>query len=410
MTKISNLPLDLVTEILSSVPLTSLRAVRFTCKKWNTLSQDRSFIKKHLAQLKAAMEEKEFLAIMVMDFRVYLMNINLRGDHKDDGNVVKRQGKLISLDDADRVDISRIFHCDGLVLCITQDINNSRLVVWNPYSGRTRSIQPRNSYRKCDMYGFGYEMKNKSVRIHKILRFVDKFNDRSFNCLYLEFEIFNLDSNTWKVVDLSPGWEIKLDHCAVSLKGNTYWLAQEILPIGEEEEEQEFVEEIDAFLICFDFTRERFGPRLSLPFQTNVDDYLTLSSVGEEQLAVLRTRTVLMEFWVTTKIEPEVVSWKKLFVSEDTNPLNSLRYDFTHSGTPFFIEQGNKVAVVFDQNEIISEHNIAYIIGEYGYVEEVDLGVGEFSRKHHHYPHGCSYVPSSMQIKQGGKRKKELQF
>lgn len=327
------------------------------------------------------------------------MNINLRGNHKDDGNVEKREGKLISLDDADRVDISTIFHCDGLVLCITEDIE-SRLVVWNPYSGRTGWIQPRNSYKKWDIYSFGYETKNNSVRSHKILRFEDDSSESvtQYNC---EFEIYNLDSNTWKVVDPSPArviWDIKFDRHGVSLKGNTYWLARDNLPIGEVEEEGDF-------LMCFDFTRERFGP-LSLPFQTCSEDNLILSSVGEEQLAVLRAQTVLLEIWVTTKIEPEVVWWKKLFLSKDTNPLSYLRCDFTDGETAFFIDQGNKVAVVFDKNVLFSNDNIAYIIGEYGYIEYVDLAVGESSRKNHRCPFGCSYVPSSMQIKQGGKRKK----
>ncbi|XP_019084585.1 PREDICTED: ABC transporter E family member 1-like, partial [Camelina sativa] len=47
----SDLPRDLVEEILSRVPVTSTRAVRLTCKKWNTLSKDESFTKKHLTQV-----------------------------------------------------------------------------------------------------------------------------------------------------------------------------------------------------------------------------------------------------------------------------------------------------------------------------------------------------------------------
>lgn len=80
MTKISDLPRDLAEEVLSRVPVTSLRAVRFTCKKWNTLTKHRSFTKKLVCQAKAEPKKKqakEFYAIMTMNYKVYLMSVNL---------------------------------------------------------------------------------------------------------------------------------------------------------------------------------------------------------------------------------------------------------------------------------------------------------------------------------------------
>ena len=45
---ISDLPRDVAEEVLSWLPVTSLGRVRFACKKWNTLTKDEGFIKKHL--------------------------------------------------------------------------------------------------------------------------------------------------------------------------------------------------------------------------------------------------------------------------------------------------------------------------------------------------------------------------
>lgn len=59
MVQISDLPRDLTEEVLSRIPVTSMRAVRFTCKKWNTLSKDRSFTKKHLRGARAAAKKKQ---------------------------------------------------------------------------------------------------------------------------------------------------------------------------------------------------------------------------------------------------------------------------------------------------------------------------------------------------------------
>ena len=43
----SDLPQDLVDEILSRVPATSLKRLRSTCKRWNALFKDRVFTEKH---------------------------------------------------------------------------------------------------------------------------------------------------------------------------------------------------------------------------------------------------------------------------------------------------------------------------------------------------------------------------
>ncbi|WZZ58587.1 hypothetical protein YC2023_058694 [Brassica napus] len=53
---ISDLPVNLVEEILYRVPLKSMRAVRLTCKDWDTLSKNRSFSKMHIGKLRAVKE------------------------------------------------------------------------------------------------------------------------------------------------------------------------------------------------------------------------------------------------------------------------------------------------------------------------------------------------------------------
>lgn len=134
MTTMSDLSRDLEEEILCRVPITSLRAVRSTCKRWNLLSKEQSFAKKHCG--KAA---KETLVVRVFDYRACLICVNLHGIHNQKhlaDPLIKQIGKL------NQVEISKVFHCDGILLCVTRDF--SRLVVLNAYSGQNRWIQPKN--------------------------------------------------------------------------------------------------------------------------------------------------------------------------------------------------------------------------------------------------------------------------
>ncbi|CAF2078310.1 unnamed protein product [Brassica napus] len=100
-------------EVLSKLPITSLRRVRFTCKRWNnTLSKDWSFTRKYKGE---AAKRKEFQVVMMLEYKVYLMSVNLLNPSPS-----------------------------------IERIERTRLVVWNPFNGQIRWIQSRDSYHRCD--------------------------------------------------------------------------------------------------------------------------------------------------------------------------------------------------------------------------------------------------------------------
>ncbi|KAL9286228.1 putative F-box associated interaction domain-containing protein [Arabidopsis thaliana] len=323
---------------------------------------------------------------------------------------MKGIGKLTSLNNLDQVEISKVFHCNGLLLCLTKDKTRlTSLVVWNPYLGQTRWIKPRHAFHRLDVYALGYD---KNLKNHKILRFVDSYEPAVKHSI-IEHEIFDLKSNAWRVLDVTPDWEIDCYQRGVSLKGSTYFFAKEKIVV--EGDDVVVIEDFKDFLICFDFTSERFGPRLPLPFHSYNGETVTLSSVREEQLAVLYQQdTCLMEIWVTNKIEPDVVSWSKVFLGVDMEPLTGSFIPFAFFAGSFFIDEEKKIAVVFDKDqEEINDR--AYLIGENGYYKEVDLGYMNGYYQQQVDPRGpdpvfplvCSYSPSLVTIPQGtrGKRK-----
>jgi len=153
----------------------------------------------------------------MMNFRVYLMRVNLDNNvvesSSSSSSCIKREAKVISLgDEVD--DISQVFHCDGLLLCISITEAKTRLVVWNPYWGHTRSIEPTHQFNKFDSYSYalGYDKSSKS---HKILRCI--------TCLrphFHEFIIYDFNSNSWRVLHVTPDWQLGTINSGVSLKGN----------------------------------------------------------------------------------------------------------------------------------------------------------------------------------------------
>ncbi|KFK29612.1 hypothetical protein AALP_AA7G156600 [Arabis alpina] len=320
---LSDLPRDLAEEVLSRLPVKSRR----------------------FGESKAKAAGPEYQMVMVMDNTLYFVswapqiwkpytNVSLQLP-QDWACIFHKYG---------------VFHCDGLLLCITE--NDYRFVVWYPYRGQARWFEPM-AYDppKVCMHSLGYKTNRKSCRQYKILRFCQSSIHHDFYAR------------------------------GTSVKGNTYWFAhQKRRPVSVG------FYELPDFLICFNFTKERFGPRLPLPFHSFVEETVTLSSVRDEQLAVLyQIDELLMEIWITTKIAPDAFA-----------------VDFGF----FFVDEEKKVAVVFDKDKETMTRNVAYIVGENGYFKKVDFGEApDFCT----YPLLFSYVPSLVRIKglaRGGKRKK----
>ncbi|KAF8117410.1 hypothetical protein N665_0011s0126 [Sinapis alba] len=210
----------------------------------------------------------------------------------------------------------------------------------------------------CEEFAFGYD--KSSCGSFKILMYCYDIG---------QYEIYDSNSSSWKVIDDAPPDEtspilaaslerVSLER--VSLKGDTYWYAR-----------YRDRKSCDV-LVCFDFTRDRFGPHLPLPFDASIVHDVSLSTVREEKLVVLVKKwdTYMMEVWVTNKIEPVAVSWTN-FLKVYMNP--TVRW---------YIPFGKRMFRTC-------------IIGENGYFTKVDLRKCIDIQLE---PFVASYVPTSAQI------------
>ncbi|CAF1741892.1 unnamed protein product [Brassica oleracea var. botrytis] len=220
----------------------------------------------------------QFLGFTVINYRVCSLRLELQGIHNYEGDMVN------------------------------QSTNN--LVVWNPYLGQTRCIPPASSdIGLHDMFGFGYDKNNRN---HRILRF---FYDKDHPLFY--FELFDFKTSSWRFLDIEPDFDLDFCQTGVSVKGNTYFVAQHNTA------------KLVNVLLCFDFTTERFCQPLPFHYTAEFEN-VALSCVGEEKLAVLYKHEGTMEIWITTNIEHDAVSWSK-FLKVEMIPLNGFPDDFGYN-------------------------------------------------------------------------------
>ncbi|XP_010431687.1 PREDICTED: probable F-box protein At5g47300 [Camelina sativa] len=352
-----------VEEILCRVPAISLKRLRSTCKQWNNLFSNSRFTRMHLE--KAA---KQFLVLMLKNGRVCSMSVKLHGTKPYVMATCERSlidpRSLVQ----EQIGISHVYHCDGLLLCTE---NNYIIVVWNPLTGQTKWIEPRNGDKKTnDCYALGsYQDKKSGNKSYKIL---------SYGYNHQEFEIYDINSNSWRTLDATPNCHLVCGESGASLKGKTYWIASQ----GKEKHP-------GIFLVSFDYTREKFE-RLTGQIPIAMDDQnVALSVVREEKLAVLLKPeyTTKVEVWLTNKIDEstKAISWSKVFAL-DLSP----HLEYSHY-ISFLLDEEKKVLVFCDHS---SCKNKVYIVGEDNRVTRMCLGDDDA------WPFLFSYVPSLTQIQQ----------
>ncbi|EFH59937.1 hypothetical protein ARALYDRAFT_899315 [Arabidopsis lyrata subsp. lyrata] len=321
----SDLPVDLLEDIFNRLPTTSLKGLRSTCKLWNGL------IKRNPRFLEAA---KKPLVLILRDYRVWRMSVN----HDVAAPSKEFDGALSLMDPhfkSQQVDIAGVFHCDGLLLCTTED---DRLVVWNPYLEETRWIQHKTDHKRDSKLALGYEY-------NKVL------DNDPLDCF--------IEPNT-----------------GVSLKGNTYWIASD---------------EVTNFLLSFDFTTERFKSFCLPPIQNFGKIVL---SVREEQLLVLLQsyHALEMEIWMTDDIDTEsALSWS-IFIKVDFKNLSTY-YCFPVCWS-FLMHEGKEKALCCTIGSYETSRNMVNITGLHDqyYAEIPDEDSTNWQR-----PIIFSYVPSLVQ-------------
>ncbi|EFH60319.1 predicted protein [Arabidopsis lyrata subsp. lyrata] len=358
----SDLPPELLEEILSRVPATCLQRVRSTCKRWNDLFKDGRFTEKHFRKA-----EKESLILMLKELKLCSIGVNLNFSPPS----VEFQGTL-DLKDSHP---------------------NSEQVGQSNRGLESRWIQRKNGYERYSRFALGYE-NNKSCSSYKFLMcwvcYDGKLGDEDG---VLGFEIYEFSSDSWRVLD-DVASDCFPSANGVSLKGNAYWLKEDLL--------------------CFDFTIKRFK-RVCLP-PVPSRDCMALSVVREEQLSLLHRiqHTSKMEIYVTKKVDTEEADllWSKS--STVSLPIGG------HKGFNVFssllIDEEKKVALHCNIN-LKTRCNMLYTIKE----NYIDILFTESIHKRRYLDKACkvtyilcwwpfifNYVPSLVQIKNGiGRKRKE---
>lgn len=299
---IPNLPQDVMSNILSRIPIKFLLQFKCVSKSWFSLISSEEFIKLHFSLAISDPNTNHFRILTMSPFKSldYESPSSLE-DHVDDDKAIVDLWYPSMDEELESNNVEIIGSCNGLIcflLCGTNKIS-----LWNPSTRVSRGLPSLScNFHNCPIFnGFGYDSINDTYKV------VRGTSDEIV-------EIFSTSGERWRIIhglkDISSFEEDK----GVFFNGNLHWLGYSAIN-GTKEKKP---------IVTLDLGQETFGVMAQPMLEDDENDNFQNVGVLQGCLSLLNKGNGLYcEIWLM-KEYGVISSWIKLLVL-DIN-------DFEHIG------------------------------------------------------------------------------
>ncbi|KAJ4826489.1 hypothetical protein Tsubulata_041178 [Turnera subulata] len=191
------LPQDIIHDILSRLPITSLVQFKSVCKSWRALAQDPHLVNLYLSST----SKKDPCLILHSDFpiRNHLYFVDFAA-HEEEKKKVKRIHAPFS---CKMPEFDVVGSCNGL-LCLSDSLYHDALYVYNPFTCNYIELPKSVNYPEQEVVlGFGFHPKTKEYKIVRIVYYRNSHGSgypRARRIMYpqSEVQILTLGSPEWR--------------------------------------------------------------------------------------------------------------------------------------------------------------------------------------------------------------------
>ncbi|KAL2455755.1 F-box protein CPR30 [Forsythia ovata] len=338
----SNIPEDLVMDVLSRLRVKSLLRFRSVSKSWRTLIDSPSFIKIHMERSMKIGSTVEVIHRRNLK-KFYSLHLDLSGNPvRDPEELPHPFGYRHDLEDSVVFEIHLVGSCNG-VLCFVDSAH--RIVLWNLATRKYFEIQylriepPKfaNLYYLVN-YGFGYDCVTDD---YKVIRLIITFNSES-ECYLVE--LYSLKSDSWTRFEDLVG-HTRRDNHGILVSGALHWIR----------------DDNESPIVAFDLTNEEFNT-VPCPDLSGRHCWKNLGIVHGCLCFFCDDPLLHAELWVM-KDHGIKESWTKVF-TENKSPIHYMRpIDHSKSKITVVSEVNNKKLAWcnFEQKSITNNAPIRYI-------------------------------------------------
>ncbi|KAL5861794.1 hypothetical protein ACOSQ4_003090 [Xanthoceras sorbifolium] len=213
------LPREIVLDILSRLPVTSLLQFKLVCKAWHNLAQDPLLASIHFQR---ASENNPCLIIHCdHPIRNQLYSVEL-SDNEEDQRVNKIRVPIFP-------EFKIIGSCKGL-LCLCDYSTRDSLYAYNPFTRKYMELPKsidETLYDLSVVFGFGFSQTTKEYKVVKVVYWRPPPRDRHpiFRrcCLQSEVQIFTLGKPAWRSLGKIPYHLLDQEPSQVLVNGRLHW-------------------------------------------------------------------------------------------------------------------------------------------------------------------------------------------
>ncbi|XP_031105904.1 F-box protein At3g07870-like isoform X2 [Ipomoea triloba] len=242
---IQSLPQEIMADMISRLPITSLVQFSFACKSFKQLSRDPHLVNLHLSRTHAA----DPCLIFHTDYPLRNQLCFVQNLHDE-----TQKARRINIPFAASMpEFSVVGSCNGL-LCLSDSLLNQSLCVYNPFTGDYKVLPRFMEFEEQQVViGFGFHPVTKDYKVIRIVMYTNTYQGQVAVSPYQRriglrrydrsnVQVFSLASNLWRSIGKTP-YLIAPKSSSVVLNGRWHCLSR----LGR-----------DRMILSFDLADEQF--------------------------------------------------------------------------------------------------------------------------------------------------------
>ncbi|XWS13371.1 hypothetical protein CRYUN_Cryun36dG0031900 [Craigia yunnanensis] len=196
---LSQLPHDIIVNILSRLPVKSLIRSRCVCKPWRSLISDPQFAKMQLVPSQKNSHVNLHRALLSTSPLVSIDYKAYSGD-EDDSKVISGLEYPTAMKKDSDYDVDLVGSCDGLVCLLLDD---EEFILWNPSTKESKALLELSYVLDGTFsYGLGYDFSTDDYKLVKVCC-PDNVSEGT------KVQVLSLKTNIWRgTSDLPTGIEV----------------------------------------------------------------------------------------------------------------------------------------------------------------------------------------------------------
>ncbi|KAI4319891.1 hypothetical protein MLD38_033435 [Melastoma candidum] len=256
-TGLEDLPREIILDLLSRLPVTSLVQFRLVCRSWRALTEDPLLADGHLSLMAMSSPFLVFHSDYPIRNQLGFVELSaaVQAGARDDGQKPCFAVKRFSLPFRDSMpEFDVVGSCNGL-MCLSDSFYREPLRVYNPFTGEFRDLPESRQYVDQDVvFGFGYSPTMKKYKAIKSVYYyanspktASHRRPRRLRHMQSEVQVLTLGDPcpSWRSLGKAP-YQIERKQTEAFLHGRLHWVTG---PRRYRSARQ---------IVSFDMTEERF--------------------------------------------------------------------------------------------------------------------------------------------------------